>query len=162
MSTSSAVEWIRLASLCGCMRHISTSSSGLDPEPWALCLVGLLWGVTLKADLKWAVKMFLMFAVLYGRAGLGVQLCTRANCSVALITCFTFSDREFGLPQNLCVNRLATYWSPSMGTRCELFVNCMWLPVYHLETVLITDLSAVKLYDYVPNGQCELCMWLGF
>ena len=86
MSTSSAVGWIRLASFCGCISHISTSPSGQDPELCAVCLVGLLRGVTLKAALKWAVKMLLRSALLWGRAGLGVRLSTGADCSVALTT----------------------------------------------------------------------------
>lgn len=130
-STSSASGWIGLASLYGHMSYILISPSEQDPELCAVSLVGLLWRVTLKEVLQWAVKMLLMSALLWGRTGLVVQLYWLRQAAVFLSQpgCFSFSDREFGLLQNLHVNRLVTYCHPRMGTRCELLVDCMWLPV---------------------------------
>lgn len=59
---------------------------GQDSELSFVCLVGLLWRFTLKAALKWTIKMLLISAVLWSRTGLGVQLGTGVDCSVACTT----------------------------------------------------------------------------
>lgn len=139
------------------MNHISTSSFGQEPND-SVCLAGLLWGFILNG-LTGRLLMLLPVstpnvcypntpcicsAVKQGWARCAAHYQRRlAAILLSKPGCFTFSDTEFALPTNLHVNRLPTCCSPSMVTRCELLMNCMWLHACHLKIVLITY-SAVK------------------
>lgn len=120
MSTRSAAGWISLASLCGCMSHISTSLSGQDRKRCTAFLVGLLRGVTLKAAFKRAVQMLLMSALLWSRAGLGVQLGTRADSHNLAASP--------SLRENLDYPKIfmSTDWPHTAVPAWEPNVNCWW------------------------------------
>lgn len=155
MSTSSAVGWIRLASLHGCMSHISRSPSGQDPELCAVCLVRLLWGVTLKAALKGAVKMFLKSALLWGRCP--AQYRGRLQC------CCHNLAASLSLTENLDYPKafMSTDWPHTAVPAWEPDVNSSWTVCGYLFVILRYGWSLTvlwKLCDYVPNGQCDLCV----